>query len=507
MGAFDPTVEAVMTTQELSENEQIAQRQAKLAQWREQEQAFPNDFKRDALAAQLHADYDVQSKEQLQERGLQVAVAGRVMTRRLMGKASFVTIQDGSGQIQLYVARDNLPEGVYAEFKKWDLGDIVAGTGVLFKTKTGELSVQLNSIRLLTKALRPLPDKFHGLQDQEQRFRQRYLDLVVNERSREVFKLRSQLIAEMRNFLNEQQFMEVETPMMHSIAGGATARPFITHHNTLDMELYLRIAPELFLKRLVVGGFERVYEINRNFRNEGISTRHNPEFTMVEFYQAYATYEDLMVMTEQMFAYLADKLLGKTTLDYQGHQIEVGKPFVRLSVHDAILKYEPSISAEQLASLDETKVLCDKFHISYPKAAGRGKLHMLLFEELAEKQLIQPTFVTEFPTEVSPLARANNDNPFITDRFELYVAGQEIANGFSELNDPEDQAARFRAQVEEGKAGDDEAMSYDDDYIRALEHGMPPTAGEGIGIDRLAMLFTDSPSIREVILFPLLRKK
>lgn len=496
-----------MATEELSENEQIAQRQTKLAQWREQEQAFPNDFKRDALAADLHAQYDEQSKEQLQEQGLQVAVAGRIMTRRVMGKASFATIQDTSGKIQLYVARDNMPEGVYAEFKKWDLGDIVAGTGTLFKTKTGELSVSMNNIRLLTKALRPLPDKFHGLQDQEQRFRQRYLDLIVNERSREVFKLRSQLIAEMRNFLNDQDFMEVETPMMHSIAGGATAKPFITHHNTLDMELYLRIAPELFLKRLVVGGFERVYEVNRNFRNEGISTRHNPEFTMVEFYQAYATYEDLMAMTEKMFAYLATKLLGKTTLDYQGHQIEVGKPFARLSVHDAILKYETSITAEQLASFDETKALCDTFKIGYPKAAGRGKLHMLLFEELAEKQLIQPTFVTAFPTEVSPLARANNDDQFITDRFELYVAGQEIANGFSELNDPEDQAARFRAQVEEGKAGDDEAMHYDDDYITALEHGMPPTAGEGIGIDRLAMLFTDSPSIREVILFPLLRKK
>lgn len=495
------------TEQQLSENEQIIQRQEKLAQWREQEQAFPNDFKRDALAADLHANFDEQSKEQLQELGKRVAIAGRIMTRRLMGKASFATIQDKSGKIQLYIARDHLPEGVYAQFKKWDLGDIVAGTGTLFKTKTGELSVHMDSIRLLTKALRPLPDKFHGLQDQEQRYRQRYLDLIVNERSREVFTLRSKLIAAMRNFLNEQDFMEVETPMMHSVAGGATARPFITHHNTLDMELYLRIAPELFLKRLVVGGFERVYEINRNFRNEGISTRHNPEFTMVEFYQAYATYEDLMTMTEKMFAYLASTLLGKTALDYQGHVIEFDKGFDRLTIAEAILKYEPSITQEQLDSFESTKALCEKHKIKHPTAAGRGKLHMLLFEELAEKELIQPTFVTAFPTEVSPLARANDDDPFVTDRFELYVGGQEIANGFSELNDPEDQAARFRAQVEEGKAGDDEAMSYDEDYITALEHGMPPTAGEGIGIDRLAMLFTDSPTIRDVILFPQLRNK
>ena len=496
-----------MSTEQLSENEQILQRQAKLKEWREQEQAFPNDFKRDALAADLLNQYGEQSKEQLEELGQVVAVAGRIMTRRLMGKASFTTIQDKSGQIQLYVARDNLPEGVYALFKKWDLGDIIGGTGTLFKTKTGELAVRLDNIRLLTKALRPLPDKYHGLQDQEQRFRQRYLDLIANERTREVFTLRSQLISGIRAFLDNKDFMEVETPMMHSIAGGATAKPFITHHNTLDMELYLRIAPELFLKRLVVGGFERVYEVNRNFRNEGISTRHNPEFTMVEFYQAYATYTDLMEMTEEMFRELAQSLLGKTTLDYQGHAIEFGQPFARLSIVDAILKYAPDIQLEQLQSLESAQQLCQQHNIKHPEAAGLGKLQMLLFEELAEKELIQPTFVTAFPTEVSPLARANDQDPFITDRFELYIAGQEIANGFSELNDPEDQAERFRKQVEEGKAGDDEAMSYDADYITALEHGLPPTAGEGIGIDRLAMLFTDSPSIREVILFPQLRKQ
>lgn len=496
-----------MSTEQLTENEQILQRQAKLKEWREQEQAFPNDFKREALAGDLLAAYGEQSKEQLEELGKTVAVAGRIMTRRLMGKASFTTIQDKSGQIQLYVARDNLPEGVYELFKKWDLGDIIGATGTLFKTKTGELAVRLDSIRLLTKALRPLPDKYHGLQDQEQRFRQRYLDLIANERTREVFSLRSKLISGIRAFLDNKDFMEVETPMMHSIAGGAAAKPFITHHNTLDMELYLRIAPELFLKRLVVGGFERVYEINRNFRNEGISTRHNPEFTMVEFYQAYATYTDLMETTEEMFRELAQNLLGKTALDYQGHTIEFGQPFARLSVVDAILKHAPQIQLEQLQSLESAQQLCQQHHISYPQAAGLGKLHMLLFEELAEKELIQPTFVTAFPTEVSPLARANDKDPFITDRFELYIAGQEIANGFSELNDPEDQAERFRKQVEEGKAGDDEAMSYDEDYITALEHGLPPTAGEGIGIDRLAMLFTDSPSIREVILFPQLRKQ
>jgi lysyl-tRNA synthetase class 2 len=497
----------VMATEELSINEQMIQRQLKLSQWREQGQAFPNDFKRDALAADLQATYSENSQEELQVLGVRVFIAGRMMTRRVMGKASFATIQDKSGKIQLYVARDNLPEGVYAEFKKWDLGDIVAGIGVIFKTKTGELSVQVDTVRLLTKALRPLPDKFHGLQDQEQRYRYRYLDLIVNERSREVFKLRSKLISEMRNFLDDLNFMEVETPMMHSVAGGATAKPFMTHHNTLDMTLYLRIAPELFLKRLVVGGFERVYEINRNFRNEGISTRHNPEFTMVEFYQAYATYEDLMTMTEVMFSSLAKKLLGKTALEYQEHLIELGEKFDRLTVIEAILKYEPSIRLEQLESLEGVSALCEKYKIKHPIAAGRGKLQMLLFEELAEKQLIQPTFVTEFPMEVSPLARANDENSFVTDRFELYIAGHEIANGFSELNDPEDQATRFRAQVEEGKAGDDEAMSYDEDYIMALEHGMPPTAGEGIGIDRLVMLFTNSPSIREVILFPHLRNK
>ena len=489
----------------LSENEQIAQRQSKLALWREQEQAYPNDFKRDTLASDVKREHGEHSKEELSGINKTVLIAGRMMTRRLMGKASFVNLQDSSGQIQLYVPRDSLPEGVYAQFKKWDLGDIVAGSGTVFRTNTGELSVHMTSIRLITKALRPLPDKFHGLQDQEQRFRQRYLDLITSERTRDIFQTRIRLISGIRQFLDSRQFLEVETPMMHSIAGGATARPFKTHHNALDMPLFLRIAPELFLKRLVVGGFERVYEVNRNFRNEGISTRHNPEFTMVEFYQAYSTYDDLMALTEALLEKLASDIHGKTALPYQDHMIEFAGPFARLTVKEAILKYETSITACELDTLDAAKALCARFDVKHPTAAGLGKLHMLLFEELAEKHLIQPTFITAFPTEVSPLARANDNDPFVTDRFELYIGGQEIANGFSELNDPEDQAARFKAQVTERDAGDDEAMSYDKDYITALEHGMPPTAGEGIGIDRLAMLFTNSPSIREVILFPLLR--
>lgn len=493
------------STEQLSENEQIAQRKSKLAQMREQGQAYPNDFSRDSFAADLFASYDGMDNDQLQDLNKVVAVAGRMMTRRLMGKASFVHLQDSSGKIQLYVTRDSLPEGLYAQFKKWDLGDILAATGRVFKTKTGELSIHVESLRLMTKALRPLPDKFHGLQDQEQKYRQRYLDLIVNEQTRKVFQVRSALITGMRNFLDARGFVEVETPMMHPIAGGATARPFVTHHNTLDMDLYLRIAPELYLKRLVVGGIERVYEINRNFRNEGISTRHNPEFTMIEFYQAYATYEDLMDLSEELLQSLAKSIYGCSSVSYQGNEIDFGKPFARYTIVEAICHYGSGITKEDLADEVRAKELCAKHEVTYPDAAGLGKLQMLLFEKIAEKQLIQPTFVTAFPTEVSPLARANDDDPFVTDRFELYIAGNEIANGFSELNDPEDQAARFQAQVAEREAGDAEAMHYDSDYIVALEHGLPPTAGEGFGIDRLAMLFTDSPSIRDVILFPLMR--
>lgn len=488
-------------------NEQIAQRRSKLEQMRQQGQAYPNGFERDALAHDLFEQYDQLDKEALEANPIHVSVAGRIMTRRIMGKASFTHIKDMTGRLQVYVARDSLPEGVYADFKSWDLGDIVAAKGVLFKTKTGELSVKASEISLLTKALRPMPDKFHGLTDQEQRFRQRYLDLLVNDESRQVFEVRSKIISGIRRFLDERRFMEVETPMMQPLASGAVARPFTTHHNAMDMELFLRIAPELYLKRLVVGGLEKVYEINRNFRNEGISTRHNPEFTMLEFYQAFATYEDLMDLTEDLFRELAKTVLGSETLQYQDTTIDLSKSFKRTPMRQLILDYHPEITADQVDDIDKARALAEKLGLTIHPSFGLGKIHAELFEELVEKQLQQPTFVTEFPAEVSPLARANDDNPFITDRFELYVGGQEIANGFSELNDPDDQAKRFQDQIKAREAGDDEAMRFDQDYITALEYGLPPTAGEGIGIDRLVMLFANRPSIRDVILFPLLRTK
>lgn len=488
-------------------NEQIQQRRHKLTQLRASQQAYVNTFKRDHLAKALHDQYGEWSHEQLDQETITVQVAGRMMLRRVMGKASFATVQDMSGRIQLYVARDDLPEGLYADFKHWDLGDIIGAEGVLFKTKTGELSVKATRVILLTKALRPLPDKYHGLVDQEQRYRQRYLDLMTNETTREIFRVRSGLIAGLRHFFDERGFCEVETPMMQSQAGGAIAKPFMTHHNAMDMELYLRIAPELYLKRLVVGGMERVYEINRNFRNEGISTRHNPEFTMLEFYQAYADYHDLIDLTETLFQYLTNRVLGSTSCQWQDHVIDFSKPFTRMSMKASIMHYAPSITAAQLSDRGQAASLAKQHGIDVTDAMGLGKIHMELFEALVEDQLIQPTFITEFPKEVSPLARANDDDDFITDRFELYIGGMEIANGFSELNDPDDQAARFHSQIEARDAGDDEAMSFDEDYITALEYGLPPTAGEGVGIDRLTMLLTNSTSIREVILFPLLRQK
>lgn len=489
-------------------NEQIAQRKAKLTALRDKGIAFPNDFRRDALANDLHAEYGEATKEELEAQGVRVKVAGRMMTRRIMGKASFATIQDMSGRIQLYVARDNLPEGYYnSEFKKWDLGDIVGASGTLFKTNTGELSVQVDDVRLLTKALRPLPDKFHGLADQEIRYRQRYLDLITNEASRNTFVVRSKVIEYIRRFLTERAFLEVETPMMQTIPGGASARPFSTHHNALDMELFLRIAPELYLKRLVVGGFEKVFEINRNFRNEGLSTRHNPEFTMLEFYWGYADYHDLMDLTEQMLRGVADAVLGSTTFTSQGVEFDFGQPFERMTVLEAILKYMPELTLEQLQSRESAVQVAEEIGIEVQPGWGLGKIQIEIFEEVAEHKLIQPTFITAYPAEVSPLARRNDDDPFVTDRFEFFAGGRELANGFSELNDAEDQAQRFREQVEAKEAGDDEAMFYDEDYVTALEHGMPPTAGEGIGIDRLVMLLTDSASIRDVLLFPHMRPK
>lgn len=489
----------------LDESEVYQIRKQKLVELRTHGFKFPNEFHRQHLAADLFKQYAELEKENLAQQQIKASVAGRIVLRRIMGKASFFHIQDVSGRIQIYIRSNDLPE-IYEQFKHWDLGDIVGINGELFKTNTGELTLNAEHVVLLTKSLRPLPDKFHGLADQEVKYRKRYIDLIANEECRTTFLIRSRLIQAFRQFMDQNQFLEVETPMMHPIPGGAVARPFITHHNSLDMTMYLRVAPELYLKRLVVGGFERVYEINRNFRNEGISTRHNPEFTMVEFYQAYATYIDLMNFTEQLFQYLCDAVLGVRQVDYQGQLIDFNQPFARMTVKEAILHYHPHISLQQLEEINACRSLVQEKGFDYKEADGLGKLHMILFEETIEHQLIQPTFITEYPTEISPLARRNDRDPEVTDRFELFIAGRELANGFSELNDAEDQAERFRKQVAEKDAGDLEAMHYDSDYIEALEYGLPPTAGEGIGIDRLVMLFTNSQSIRDVILFPHLRQ-
>jgi lysyl-tRNA synthetase class 2 len=492
-------------TDDQDEHKLIAQRRQKLQQLHEQGIAFPNDFRRDALVAELHAQYDDMDEAELEANPVRVKVAGRMMSKRVMGKASFAHIQDMSGRLQLFVQRDNLPEGRYQAFRNWDVGDIISAEGVLFKTRTGELSVKVDALRILTKSLRPLPEKFHGLVDQETRYRQRYLDLIMNQKSRDIFITRSRIVQFIREFLNHRGFLEVETPMMQVIPGGAVARPFMTHHNALDMQLYLRIAPELYLKRLVVGGFEKVYEINRSFRNEGLSTRHNPEFTMLEFYEAYADYRDLMDLTEELLRTMAEQILGRTALEYQGETYDFGKPFTRMTVRESILHFNPDIEPAQLDDLDAARKVARALEVPVKDSYGLGKVQIEIFEKTVEHRLKDPTFITAYPTEVSPLARRNDDDPFVTDRFEFFVGGREIANGFSELNDPEDQAERFRKQVEEKEAGDDEAMHYDEDYICALEHGMPPTAGEGIGIDRLVMLFTDSPSIRDVLLFPHMR--
>lgn len=486
-------------------NEQVAQRHAKLQQLRQHSNPFPNDFRKDSFAQDLLNDFQDKTEAELEQSPKQCRLAGRIMTRRLMGKASFVHLQDMTGQIQLYIKQDLLPEGQYETFKHWDLGDIIGVEGSLFKTKTGELSIKVSQLRLLSKALQPLPDKYHGLTDQETRYRCRYLDLIANEDARRIFKIRSQIVSLMRDFFTARRFLEAETPMMHPIPGGAAARPFVTHHNALDMTLYLRIAPELYLKRLVVGGFERVFEINRNFRNEGLSTRHNPEFTMLEFYQAYADYRDLMNLTEELMRYLALNIFGKTEISNQGKIYDLSQPFLRMSLKQSILHYNPNISLEDLADRDAASKLARSLDIAVREDYGLGKIIYEIFEKTVEQKLDQPTFITEFPTEVSPLARKNDHDPEITDRFEFFIGGREIANGFSELNDAEDQAQRFREQARNHEAGDIEAMVYDADYIQALEYGMPPTAGEGIGIDRLVMFFTDSPTIRDVILFPQMR--
>jgi lysyl-tRNA synthetase class 2 len=487
------------------ENQIVAERRAKLRELRAQGNAFPNDFRRTHLGGDLHRDYGAKTNEELESAAIKVVVAGRMMLKRVMGKASFATLQDMTGRIQLYVTNDVTGEAAHAAFKHWDLGDIVGAEGSLFKTKTGELTIKVSAVRLLSKSLRPLPEKFHGLADQEQKYRQRYLDLITSPEAQRVFKTRSGMIQAIREFFVARGYLEVETPMMQQIPGGAAARPFVTHHNALDMQLYLRIAPELYLKRLVVGGIEKVFEINRNFRNEGISTRHNPEFTMLEFYEAYQDYHYLMDLTEELLRVLAVRVTGGTTLTYQGQAIDLGKPFDRLTMAEAIARYNPGYSLQDLSRIEMLRSALERFKVEVFPTDGLGLLQLKLFEQTTEDKLVQPTFIVAHPTDVSPLARSNDANPAATDRFELFITGRELANGFSELNDPEDQAARFQQQARAKEAGDEEAMYYDADYVRALEYGLPPTAGEGIGIDRLVMLFTDSASIRDVILFPQMR--
>ncbi len=495
--------------QAVDENTIIQERRAKLQELRQTGVAFPNHFKPEHLAQTLHQDYDAIDKPGLEEKNIHVVVAGRMMLKRVMGKASFATIQDGSGRIQLYVARDLVnneqnPE-LYSAFKKWDMGDIIGAKGKLFKTNTNELTIEVTEIILLTKSLRPLPEKFHGLQDQEMKYRQRYVDLMVNQDTKDTFLTRSKAMQSIREFMGNNHFLEVETPMLHPIPGGASAKPFKTHHNALDMEMFLRIAPELYLKRLVVGGFDRVFEINRNFRNEGLSVRHNPEFTMMEFYAAYADYQWLMTFTEDCIRACIQSCGLDLKLTYQEKEIDFAKDFDRLTLVQAIEKYSPQYKEQDLQNVEFLSKEVQRLGEDLPTNATRGSLQLALFEAVAEEHLWHPTYIIDYPTEVSPLARASDTDPSITERFELFIAGREIANGFSELNDPEEQAARFKKQVEQKEAGDDEAMFYDADFIRALEYGLPPTGGCGIGIDRLIMLITNKPSIRDVILFPHMR--
>jgi lysyl-tRNA synthetase class 2 len=489
---------------ENDENHLIAERRAKLARLRERGIAFPNSFRRNALAGDLLTAYGEKSSEALDGAAIRVTVAGRMRAKRVMGKASFAKLEDSSGAIQIFLQQTALGDS-YDEFKGWDVGDVIGAEGVLFRTKTNELSVRADKVLLLTKSLRPLPDKWHGIADTEMRYRRRYVDLIMNEESRRVFEMRSAIVRYLRAFLDSRGFLEVETPMLHPIPGGAAARPFKTHHNALDLEMYLRIAPELYLKRLTVGGFERVYEINRNFRNEGVSTQHNPEFTMLELYQAYADYQDLMELIEKLFQGLADSLIGSRKLLYQGTEFDLSKSFARMSIEDIILSNNPDLDPMSLRDTAYLRRVCDQMKIPYKAGDGPGKLQIEIFEKTGEHTLIQPTFAYAYPAEVSPLSRRNDQDPFITDRWEFFIGGRELANGFSELNDAEDQAQRFKDQVMRKDAGDEEAMYYDADYVRALEYGMPPTAGLGLGVDRLVMLYTNSPSIRDVLLFPHMR--
>ena len=491
----------------IDENHLIAERRSKLAAMRGQGIAFPNDARRADFAGDLQADYaDVEqwTAEALEATGRRVAIAGRLLAKRVMGKAAFATVQDMSGRIQLFLQSTALGE-TYDAFKGWDVGDIVAVEGAVTRTRTGELSVKVDALRLLVKSLRPLPDKFHGLADVEQRYRQRYVDLIVNPEARDVFIARSRIVSAIRRWLDARRFLEVETPMMHYIVGGATAKPFTTHHNALDLDLFLRVAPQLYLKRLTVGGLERVYEINRNFRNEGVSTRHNPEFTMLELYEAYASYIEVMNLSEGMIRDVGLEAMGKTVFEWDGNSIDIAPAFRRWKLEEAVRELNPEISVADCRDRDALAAHCARLGVHVKPGYGWGKLLLEIFEKTVEAGLIQPTFITHYPVEVSPLARESDSEPGITDRFELFIGGKELANGFSELNDPEDQAARFRAQVEAKDGGDDEAMHYDADYIRALEVGLPPTGGLGVGIDRLVMLLTGSSSIRDVLLFPYMR--
>jgi len=495
-----------MTKEEISQNELLALRRAKLDDLRSKGNAFPNNFKRDVLAEELHASYDSLEKEKLDKKGVQVSVAGRVMLQRIMGKASFITIQDLTGKIQAYIKSDTVGLDNYKDFKKWDLGDIVGLKGRLFKTKTNELTIDTDSIFLLTKSLRPLPEKHAGLVDTEQRYRKRYLDLLTNQESLEVFKTRSKLISEIRNIFIEEGYLEVETPMMHPIPGGAAARPFITHHNAHNLDLYLRVAPELYLKRLVIGGLEKVFEINRNFRNEGLDTKHNPEFTMLEYYTAFANYKDQMDFMQKMLKTLAKRVLGKSIIEQNQKKYDLSKPFERISLLDSIVKYL-GVKKDQLEERKELEKIAKKLEVENIKDASDGKLQLEIFEKGVEGQLDQPTFIEGYPKDVSPLSRSQDENSNYVDRFELFIGGREIANGFSELNDPDEQVERFKQQVKQKASGDQEAMEYDEEYVEALEYGLPPCAGVGIGIDRVVMLFTGTSSIKDVLLFPQLKPK
>jgi len=493
-------------TENLSENDLILQRRAKLDALRKKGIAYPNTFRRDSLSGDLRNQYKEASKEELEKKSIQVTVAGRIMLQRIMGKASFITIQDMEGQIQAYIRSNDLPEGQYEDFKTWDLGDIVGVSGQLFLTKTGELTVHADSIEMLTKSLRPLPEKHSGLVDTEQRYRKRYLDLITNPDSLDIFKKRSQIVSSIRDFFIKNNYLEVETPMMHSVLGGAAAKPFTTHHNALDMDLYLRIAPELYLKRLVVGGLEKVFEINRNFRNEGLSTKHNPEFTMLEYYSAYADFNDQMAFIEDLFKTLTEQVLGSSKIDQNGVSYDFSQPFKKISLKDAVSE-KLSVDSSSLDGRDFLLEIGKRYKLENLDNMSDGKILFELFEELVEGDLIQPTFITGYPKDVSPLSRSSDVNSLEVDRFELFIGGKEIANGFSELNDPDDQAERFRMQVDQKTAGDEEAMEYDSDYIEALEYGLPPCAGVGIGIDRLVMLLTGAQSIRDVLLFPQMKPK